>query len=478
MDRLKPVAQVVYPFPALTPDLLDLARWMAAYYAAPLDSVIEAMIPAAVRRGARVKEERFLRGRHARSSGEELAALARRAPAQARLYAFLEGQIRPQPKGLILSRTGDVGLGRARARRARDSCARTRRGSSARRYADDLARGELVAAQPHALNAEQAAAVAALAGPLAAGKFGGDAPPRDHGVGQDGGLPARDPGRPRVGRRGDPPRARGRAHPADRRAPALEARGHRPGAPVRRLAQPPGRGRAPRRLAGAGLGRGPDRRRRPLRGLRPGAQPAPRRRRRGARARLQAGREPPLPRPRRRRHAGEALRRPLPARLGHPLARELRQRPRREVRAPPAHRARRLPQPPLVHRRRHAHRGGAPARGGGAVAPPRGRHAGAVRPRRADHPLHQPPRLFVVDAVPQVRVRRGVPPLQRLDDLPPDPTRRCAATCAASSARPRCAARNAGRPTSAGAASEPSAWRRRSGGCFPGRGSSGWTPTR
>jgi primosomal protein N' (replication factor Y) len=61
VDRLKPLAEVVYPFPALTADLLlELARWMAGYYAAPMDSVIEAMIPAAVRRGARVKEQRFL----------------------------------------------------------------------------------------------------------------------------------------------------------------------------------------------------------------------------------------------------------------------------------------------------------------------------------------------------------------------------------------------------------------------------------
>jgi len=36
-DRLKSLSAVVYPFPALTPDLLELARWMAGYYAAPLD---------------------------------------------------------------------------------------------------------------------------------------------------------------------------------------------------------------------------------------------------------------------------------------------------------------------------------------------------------------------------------------------------------------------------------------------------------
>ncbi len=77
------MAQIVYPFPALTPDLLELARWMAGYYAAPLDAVIEAMIPAAVRRGARPKEERYLAVAQ-RLTREEAAALARRAPPQAR----------------------------------------------------------------------------------------------------------------------------------------------------------------------------------------------------------------------------------------------------------------------------------------------------------------------------------------------------------------------------------------------------------
>jgi len=51
VDRLKAVAQVVHPFPALPPDLLQLARWMSAYYAAGLDTVIETMLPAVVRGG-------------------------------------------------------------------------------------------------------------------------------------------------------------------------------------------------------------------------------------------------------------------------------------------------------------------------------------------------------------------------------------------------------------------------------------------
>ena len=169
-DRLKAVLEVVHSFPALTADLLGLARWMAAYYAAPLDAVIETMIPSAVRRGARVKERRFVRVAR-KLSREEAASLARKAPAQGRLYAFLAGQIVPQPRGLILARTeASAASLRALVERGlvREEVQRVERIG----YSDDLASGELVAAQPHALNAEQAAAVASVDGALAGGKFG------------------------------------------------------------------------------------------------------------------------------------------------------------------------------------------------------------------------------------------------------------------------------------------------------------------
>ena len=170
LDRLKAVAQVVYPFPALTSDLLELARWMARYYAAPLDSVIEAMIPAAVRRGSRIKEARFLRVAR-KITGEELAALERKAPAQARLYAFLAGQIRPQPKGLILARTGSSAAS-VRALVERGLLAEDALRVEREAYGDAQGRGELVASQPHVLNAEQAAAVAAVEGALVDRAFG------------------------------------------------------------------------------------------------------------------------------------------------------------------------------------------------------------------------------------------------------------------------------------------------------------------
>src|SRR5579871_6486426 len=74
LNKLKTLSQVMYPFPALPPDLLELARWIAVYYAAPLDEVIEAMIPAAVRNGASPKHDKFL-GLARKLPSDELAKL-------------------------------------------------------------------------------------------------------------------------------------------------------------------------------------------------------------------------------------------------------------------------------------------------------------------------------------------------------------------------------------------------------------------
>jgi primosomal protein N' (replication factor Y) len=151
VEKLKSVAQLVYPFPALAPDLIALARWMAGYYAAPMDSIIETMIPAAVRRGMALRQEKQIAV--ARSlSAEELEKLSRRAPQQARLYKFLAGESRPQPRGLILSRLG-VGSASAaalvRAGLAREESRRIVRDA----YSDNWAHGERVIGERQALPA-------------------------------------------------------------------------------------------------------------------------------------------------------------------------------------------------------------------------------------------------------------------------------------------------------------------------------------
>ncbi len=170
IEKLKSVAQVMHPFPALPPDLLELARWMAGYYACGLDSIIETMLPAAVRHGAGLKQEKLLAVVR-KLTAEEIAVIEKRAPQQAKLYRFLAQQFRPQKKSLVLSRldmTAAVASALVKRGVIREETQRVERVA----YTDDFARGELVASQPHAPNAEQAAAIAALEGELAAGKFG------------------------------------------------------------------------------------------------------------------------------------------------------------------------------------------------------------------------------------------------------------------------------------------------------------------
>lgn len=170
LERLKALAQVVYPFPALAPDLLGLARWMSGYYAVPLDAVIETIIPVAVRRGAGIKQEKLLRIA-ALPDADERERLAKRAPQQARLLAFLAAQIRPQPKGLVLSRL-KVGPAAAAALVRRGWVAEEARRVVREAYADDFADEERVASAAPTLNAEQAAAGEELAAALKRGRFG------------------------------------------------------------------------------------------------------------------------------------------------------------------------------------------------------------------------------------------------------------------------------------------------------------------
>lgn len=170
VDRLKTVSQLVYPFPALPPDLLKLALWMSTYYAAPLDGIIETMLPAAVRHATGLKEEKLLAVAK-RLSVEEVEQMAKRAPTQAKLYRFLDVQFKPQKKSLVLARL-DVGAAAAAALVKRGVLREEARRVERIAYADDWASGELVASQPHQLNAQQQVATDALNTALGGGKFG------------------------------------------------------------------------------------------------------------------------------------------------------------------------------------------------------------------------------------------------------------------------------------------------------------------
>ncbi|MBE7536786.1 MAG: primosomal protein N' [Opitutaceae bacterium] len=168
-EKLKNVVQSVYPFSVMPPDLLELARWMATYYASPMEDVIEAMVPAPVRSGASLKEERWLSaGEHL--PVEELAVLERRAPQQARLYRFLLSQVFPLKKRLVLQRlqvTPAVAGALIKRGLIKEEVRRVERVA----YSDEFAEGERVASIPPRLNREQLDATAAMVSCIAERRF-------------------------------------------------------------------------------------------------------------------------------------------------------------------------------------------------------------------------------------------------------------------------------------------------------------------
>jgi primosomal protein N' (replication factor Y) len=168
-ERLKSLSAVVHDYPALTADLLGLARWMHVYYAARMESVLEAMIPGAVRDGAQLKSEKYLSLARALAP-EETVALAKKAPAQAKLCEFLRQQFRPVKKSLALSRL-EVTAAVVTALVKRGLVTEESRHVERVAYADNWTGGEVVTGLPPKLNEEQSAVVDSVGASITKRKF-------------------------------------------------------------------------------------------------------------------------------------------------------------------------------------------------------------------------------------------------------------------------------------------------------------------
>lgn len=84
--RLKAISSVVDDEPLLNGHLMELARWISAYYVCPLGQVLSAMVPGAVKRSAGVKGDR-----HVYVLGADpCAAREVRGTKQARVVALLQ----------------------------------------------------------------------------------------------------------------------------------------------------------------------------------------------------------------------------------------------------------------------------------------------------------------------------------------------------------------------------------------------------
>jgi primosomal protein N' (replication factor Y) len=159
--KLKMLFEVVQPHPVLPPDLMTLFHWAQGYYAASPEAILEAMIPAAIRRGMKPKTRRFI-APGAAPSAEEMAVLERRAPKQAALLAFMQQQIKPLPRARILKAMG-TSASACQALIAKGFLVESDAAEDRIAYADDLGEAETVGPELRPeLTEEQRTAVAAI----------------------------------------------------------------------------------------------------------------------------------------------------------------------------------------------------------------------------------------------------------------------------------------------------------------------------
>ncbi len=102
--RIKHIQEVLNSRPALTEDLLSLARWMQDYYAVSMESVLETMIPGPVRRGVRPQVKHYLSRSDKVMKEADREKLQRRAPRQYEVLAFLEMQTRSVDRSVLQTR--------------------------------------------------------------------------------------------------------------------------------------------------------------------------------------------------------------------------------------------------------------------------------------------------------------------------------------------------------------------------------------
>ena len=84
-EGIRPIEAVLGDKPVLSKPLLELARWMSAYYCCPIETVMRSLLPQVIRRGeVGWKKQLFVR-RAREIAFEDVEKLRRRAPKQAEL---------------------------------------------------------------------------------------------------------------------------------------------------------------------------------------------------------------------------------------------------------------------------------------------------------------------------------------------------------------------------------------------------------
>lgn len=170
LGKLKPIIEIVQPYPVLSPDLMQLFRWAQRYYSVNAEAILESIIPAAIRRGMQVKTRRYLSIQQMPAS-EAMVTLKKRAPKQAALLEYVHQQSEPVARAEVIKKlqvSGSVCDGLVDKGFLKDEAAEEERVA----YQDKLGKAEtVVETSGHELTAEQLECVNSLCGALEKNKF-------------------------------------------------------------------------------------------------------------------------------------------------------------------------------------------------------------------------------------------------------------------------------------------------------------------
>lgn len=101
-SRLRDIVKILHETPVLTPDLLKIIPWISGYYAAPLNSVLESVLPAVVRRGVKPVLCRMLEIARVPEPGV-WAKISKRSPRRAAVYEFVRARGEPVERDAVVA---------------------------------------------------------------------------------------------------------------------------------------------------------------------------------------------------------------------------------------------------------------------------------------------------------------------------------------------------------------------------------------
>src|SRR5437868_2757819 len=102
---IRPIEALVGEAPAISESLLELAKWMSAYYSCPLDTVMRSLLPQVIRRAQVGWKKQLFVQPLAKIDSDKTDNLRKRAPRQAELLEAVAKLEKPMPAAELLRKT-------------------------------------------------------------------------------------------------------------------------------------------------------------------------------------------------------------------------------------------------------------------------------------------------------------------------------------------------------------------------------------